>query len=132
VARRIFTVEQARALLPELTPLLAELSQAKRAVDVLQSELASLIEKTRGNGHRVDHERISTIRRDVASTTETIRALAARVTDYGCELKDLEMGLIDFPAERDGRIVYLCWRLGEAAIDYWHELDAGYGGRQPL
>jgi len=55
-----------------------------------------------------------------------------RVQSYGCQLKDMEMGLIDFPAIRDGREVYLCWKLGEEQIGYWHDVEAGYAGRQPL
>jgi hypothetical protein len=61
-----------------------------------------------------------------------INAELVKIHDLGVELKDPAMGLIDFLALRDGREVYLCWRLGETAIDYWHETDTGFAGRQPL
>jgi hypothetical protein len=54
------------------------------------------------------------------------------IQELGCELKDIDMGLVDFPALREGRVVYLCWRYGEDRLRYWHELDAGFAGRQPL
>jgi hypothetical protein len=56
----------------------------------------------------------------------------ARINSWGCELKGVDEGLIDFPSEREGRVVYLCWRLGEDAIRWWHEIDSGFAGRQPL
>ncbi len=56
----------------------------------------------------------------------------AEIDELGITVKDLDMGLIDFPCLRDGREVYLCWKLGEPGIDWWHEIDAGYAGRQPL
>ncbi|TMB93458.1 MAG: DUF2203 family protein, partial [Chloroflexi bacterium] len=61
-----------------------------------------------------------------------IKELAERVQSYGCELKDMEMGLIDFRWLREDREVYLCWKLGEARVEHWHELETGFAGRQPL
>jgi hypothetical protein len=55
-----------------------------------------------------------------------------RITDLGVVLKDLDLGLIDFPHEREGRVVFLCWHPPEESVEYWHDLDAGYAGRQPL
>jgi hypothetical protein len=67
------------------------------------------------------------------------QALAAEIDRYlaelgelGVEFKAFDVGLVDFPGERDGRPIYLCWRLGEPEVEYWHELDAGFAGRQPL
>jgi hypothetical protein len=62
----------------------------------------------------------------------TIAAGIREVVGQGIELKDIDRGLIDFPSPREGRVVYLCWRLGERRIRYWHEVDAGFAGRQPL
>ncbi len=61
-----------------------------------------------------------------------IAAHAREVAESGAIVKDLDMGLLDFPHLRDGREVYLCWRLGEERISWWHEVDAGLSGRQPL
>ena len=63
---------------------------------------------------------------------EEINQRLAKLNEWGIELKGLDEGLIDFPSERDGRTVYLCWKLGEDRIEWWHELDTGFAGRQPL
>lgn len=59
-------------------------------------------------------------------------ACTSTFQDWGCELKDLDAGLVDFPHHRDGQIVFLCWKRGEARIEYWHDLESGFAGRQPL
>ena len=63
---------------------------------------------------------------------ERIHTTLREVTSLGCEVKDLESGLIDFPSTHEGRNVYLCWRLGEDRVTHWHEVDAGFAGRQPV
>ena len=72
------------------------------------------------------------MRREAQALVKRLNELLAEINGLGCELKGLDEGLIDFPTERDGRTVYLCWRLGEERIAYWHELDTGFAGRQPL
>jgi hypothetical protein len=61
-----------------------------------------------------------------------LQYLASEVGSEGCEIKDLESGLIDFPTIWEGREVFLCWKLGEPEVEFWHEIDAGFAGRQPL
>lgn len=63
---------------------------------------------------------------------DRLAELRIELEEIGCELKDFEMGLVDFPSRRDGREVFLCWKLGEPAVSYWHEMKAGYAGRHPL
>src|SRR6266446_4005299 len=63
---------------------------------------------------------------------QTLQALVAELEEFGCVLKDPDVGLIDFLSLRNGREIYLCWLLGEERINYWHYLDAGFAGRQPL
>ena len=63
---------------------------------------------------------------------ERMQAALQGVTALGCHVKDLETGLIDFPATREGRTVFLCWRLGENQVRYWHEIDSGFAGRLPI
>ena len=63
---------------------------------------------------------------------QRLNALLAEINGFGCELKGLGEGLIDFPSKREGRTVYLCWKLGEERIAYWHELDTGFASREPL
>jgi hypothetical protein len=127
--RRLFSIEEANETLPLVTPLLLRLKQDKEQFDQLRRSLDAITPAMQGNGHgavAVDYER--RINDLVTSMSEGIRTLA----EQGIEVKDLNQGLIDFPHLRGGRVVYLCWRLGEGEIAYWHELDTGYAGRQEL
>ena len=72
------------------------------------------------------------LQREVEALSDEIDGFVAELAALGVEVKDFERGLVDFPGERDGRPVYLCWQLGEPEVRFWHELDAGYQGRQPL
>jgi hypothetical protein len=76
--------------------------------------------------------RAEELEREVATLAEELEHFHRELSGLGVEFKDYAMGLVDFPAEHEGRPVYLCWRLGEAAVEYWHEADAGFAGRQPL
>ena len=131
---RLFTWAEANALLPTLEPLLR----------ALQARLAELRDKRRslgglsgrhvgGNGHYLQQEaRAEGVQEEVVRLAHEVEEGVQEVHHYGCELKDIDSGLLDFRALRDDRIVYLCWRLGEQEIAFWHEMEAGFGGRQPL
>ena len=127
---RLFTLDEALALLPTVRQLLTEIQDAKRDLDTRSAELDRLLGLTGGNGH---------LAADVASTRDAVRTAAARLEaliaeldGLGVELKGIEEGLVDFPSKREGRTVLLCYRLGEDTIAYWHELETGFPGRQPL
>ena len=128
---RIFTLDEANALLPRLSEIIGEMQAKQPALARLREELAAMGRTASGNGHLVGKEL-----RDKQQRAEAIAGqldeLLAEVTSFGCELKGLDQGLIDFPAERDGRTVYLCWRLGEGTITHWHDIEAGFAGRQQL
>jgi hypothetical protein len=79
-----------------------------------------------------DEDHLAGQRRRAESLVDEINERLARINSWGVELKGLDEGLVDFPAERDGHTVYLCWKLGEDRIAWWHEIDAGFAGRQPL
>ncbi len=123
--RRLFTLEQANALIPQLDELFTELIALRNELVEQARALGEFGEKVPhdGGGHRANQYVINL--QHLSALLETIHAL-------GCEIKDLQAGLVDFPADRDGRIVYLCWKRGEKRIEYWHELDTGFAGRQPL
>ena len=89
------------------------------------------MKRATGNGHVLE-EQAASLRDTVNSLVEEINNLITQSTNLGCEVKDIDLGLIDFPSWRDQRVVYLCWKLGEEEIAYWHELDAGFASRQPL
>ncbi len=127
--RRYFTVEEARALVPRLRGLLVALQAEKRELDQLLGELRRLAPLAFLNGHGAQLERIEL---RVAELTRAIREKVRVIHQLGVEVKDLDMGIVDFPSLRDGREVYLCWRVDEPTVAYWHDLDAGFRGRQPL
>ena len=127
----IFTLEEADVLLPRLREVLSEMRQKKASLDGLREEQASMTRTAAGNGHLLQEE-VQRKRSEAKALAEGLNDLLDELNGMGCELKGLEQGLIDFPAERQGRTVYLCWRLDEERITHWHELEAGYAGRLPL
>ncbi len=131
MSERRFSREEAEALLPEIAPLMWNAQRLKREHDEAQVKLSELRLKSQGNGHTMEGE-ITTLLSGIQETATEINAIIERVRAQGVEVKDLDMGLIDFPSQREGRTVYLCWKLGEEGIAWWHEMDTGYASRQPL
>jgi len=125
MTRRLFTLAEANALLPGLRPLLEEMAAARQKIVEAEPELWPIIEKALGNG---GGKKAGAMLVHFEAVQRNLQA----ITDLGVEIKDIATGLIDFPSDRDGRIVYLCWRLGEDDIAFWHDLDAGFAGRQSL
>lgn len=128
----LFTLEQAEALLPQVREELAAMQRCKAQIDGLRGALGHAVEKSTGNGHVKDEEGLAVKRREAESLVEQLNERLGRINAWGVELKSIDEGLLDFPHERDGRVVYLCWRLGEERIGWWHDMDAGVAGRQPL
>jgi hypothetical protein len=129
MAQNYFTLEEATALLPRLRTEIAALRAENEEIARCRTQLARLRALLRLNGHTAEALALE------ARATDLLRAIGAQLDGLrmlGIELKDLEHGLVDFPSWREGRVVYLCWRLDEERIGYWHELDAGFQGRQPL
>lgn len=124
VHERHFTKEEANALLPQLTALLSQLREAKEELtDTDAHEALSEAGPTNGGGDQG---------RQVGIAFLEVRRLLETLEEAGLVLRDIDRGLIDFPALIDGREVYLCWELGEDEVGYWHDLEGGYGGREPL
>ena len=126
-----FTCEEAEALLPEITIVLRKIRQCNQDVRTVEKELQVLSVRAMGNGHHL-RERILALQTSMEKYVMDIRRLIDELQVFGCELKDPDKGLIDFLSLRNGREVYLCWHLGEDHIRFWHELDAGFAGRQLL
>jgi hypothetical protein len=124
VHERHFTRAEASALLPQLTTLLSQLRDAKdELTDTETHEALSEAAPTNGGGEQG---------RRVGIAFLELRRLIDTVEQAGIVLRDIDRGLVDFPALIDGREVYLCWELGEEEVAYWHDLEGGYGGREPL
>jgi hypothetical protein len=124
----LFSLDEANALLPELREILTELVQAMETLEQLEGDLTALRRKVRQNGHNLSAEPLA---REQAAR-ETIARVVARIEEIGCELKDPRIGLIDFPSRREGRTIYLCWKLDESTVRFWHPVETGFAGRQPL
>ena len=121
---RHYTLDEARAELQWATGQLAAMRDARDRLTDAQAHEA-LTERSRGNGGGQPG-------RQVGEAFVELQAGLQAFDDRGIVLRDLVRGLIDFPAFRGEREVYLCWVDGEADIEFWHDLDAGYAGRQPL
>jgi hypothetical protein len=124
VHERHFSREEANALLPQLTALLSQLQEAKdELTDTEAHEALSEAASTNGGGEQG---------RQVGVAFLEVRRILETVEQAGIVLRDIDQGLVDFPALMGGREVYLCWELGEDEVGYWHDLEGGYGGREPL
>lgn len=124
IHERHFTRAEANALLPRLTDLLAHLREAKdELTDTEAHEALAEAGPTNGGGEEG---------RQVGVAFLEVRRVLEALEQSGIVLRDIDRGLVDFPAVIDGREVYLCWELGEDDVGYWHDLDTGYGGREPL
>ena len=128
---RTFTLEEATAQLPRLREILMEMRKQKPRVDELRQQILAMTRRATGNGHLVS-QHVRDRQKVAQELVERLNELGEAIKEIGCELKGVEQGLIDFPSEREGRTVYLCWKLGEDTIGYWHELDTGFGDRQAL
>ncbi|HEX6553999.1 MAG TPA: DUF2203 domain-containing protein [Ktedonobacteraceae bacterium] len=126
-----FTREEAEALLPQISVVLREIQVKYESVLQTQEELDALRMQAAGNGYHLQ-DRIMNLQRELSQQAQTLRKLLDELTGLGCVLKDPERGLIDFLSLRNGREIYLCWYLGEERINFWHDLEVGFAGRQPL
>ena len=126
-----FTREEAEELLPRLTELLVEMRERRTEYNRFAAQAVELSDKMRGNGQLAQADS-KTAQEGLEQAVAALNGLAEQINELGCELKDIDQGLIDFRTEMDGREVYLCWKLGEERVDWWHELDTGVAGRQPL
>ena len=129
---RLYTLAEAEAILPQLRDEITAMQDCKRRIDALRGDLQHVAHSATGNGHVKDEAAVANKRRTAESLVDEINERLARINGWGIELKGIDEGLVDFPSERDGRVVYLCWRLGEDRIAWWHDVDAGFAGRRPL
>ena len=131
--QRFFTLAEAERVLPEVERLLRRLIQLKQEYEASDAELSRLAQRiTLIGGMIPPRERIAELRgrkdacgRDLKSTVESIQ-------EIGCQLKDIDAGLVDFPSLYKDEEVYLCWKLGESGIGFWHRVEDGYRGRRPI
>ena len=119
---KLYTVAEANALLPYLAPTLVEL---REKFELAETARESVAHAAAGNGWSEKRERWSV-------TMARVAELMERLQEWGLELRDMATGLVDFPAVVDGKEAYLCWRLGEPEVAYYHSRTEGFGGRRRL
>lgn len=122
---RYFTLAEANEVLNVIRPLLGEALAIRRKILTSQPEVWEAVEKSAGNG---GNKMLSGMVQDFSRFDVLIHQILAT----GVYIKDINIGLLDFPAVRKGRDVYLCWMDGEETIAFWHEVDEGLAGRQPI
>lgn len=120
-----FTLEQANAVVKAIRPMLVEIMGIRQKILARQPQIWQVLAKAAGNGG-------SKAAGVVAAEFERLDSLVREIRGTGAIMKDLDTGLVDFPALRDQREVYLCWKFGEEQIEFWHEIEAGYAGRKRL
>ncbi len=122
---RYFTLQEANETLDIIHPLMEEIQHIRRKIQRDQPDVWPAVVKSAGNG---GNRALSTMVQDF----EKLDALIHRIQEMDVLIKDVNLGLLDFPALKEGREVYLCWQYGEGEIAFWHEVDAGFAGRQPI
>ena len=124
---KIFTVQEANALLPEVRNITGKIQRAHRQLSQYRDQARQASEAAEQGGGGIA-EGVAYAAILTALTTQL-----AELEALGVQLKDFERGLVDFPSLRDGRVVLLCWQLGEGdELEWWHDIDAGFAGRTPL
>jgi hypothetical protein len=129
---RIFTVEEANEALESLRPITERMVAHRRELADAQMRRAELVARIATNGGDLVPSDLRAAAAEVEREGHLVADCVRRITGEGVQVKDVDVGLLDFPARREGEDVLLCWRLGEDEVAYWHGLEEGFAGRKPL
>jgi hypothetical protein len=129
---KLFTIEQANAMLPLVRAITGDLANLARDVMQRRHRLSVLTTGRERKSSDPYADELAQMESELERDAQKLQEYVAELRELGVEPKGAVEGLVDFPSELDGRIVYLCWRLGEPEVLFWHDLEAGFGGRQPL
>jgi hypothetical protein len=130
---RIFSLSEAESTRRDLEPVLMEAMDSRKRVSALDEILNALASRILlMGGMQVPYEKTAKVRFERNRLAESLRTALERISETGCVVKDLDSGLLDFPAVVKNEVVYLCWRLGEDRIRFYHRQDEGFAGRKPL
>ncbi len=125
---RTYSIDEANALVPQVRAVLLQIAVEQRRLEQAHEEMHRRLE---GDGDPAAMEAAGHHEAEMNEIGEGIRTLQAHLEGLGIQVRDMEMGLVDFPAERDGRRVWLCWRLADPRVAFWHPTDEGYATRRP-
>jgi hypothetical protein len=129
---RHFTPEEANAALVEVRPLVEQMVERRREHAEALERQEELEGRIRGNGGGIPPATLAEAAAEIERLERELAGIVDEIGEHGAEVKDLDEGLIDFPALRGGETVLLCWKLGEDEIEYWHRVEDGFAGRRPL
>jgi hypothetical protein len=129
---RHFTPEEANEELEHVRPLVAQLVATRQEHAAALERQEELERKIRGNGGGIPPAELASATAEVDAVARRLARVVDKITSHGAQVKDLDTGLVDFPALHDGETVFLCWQLGEEEIGWWHRVDDGFEGRRPL
>lgn len=129
---RLFTVEEARKMLPLIRQIVTEIVDGHTYLRTRVDQLSALVEKEPGNKNRDDRKAQRNHEAEISAVEHRINEAVQELLHLGIEFKDYSMGLVDFPTRMNNEIACLCWKLGEDDIQYWHSVDSGYAGRKKI
>lgn len=133
MAERTFTLEEAQSLLPVLESLLRTSIDGKKLVESVDAEFQELAHQVfLSGGLLVNVVHMARRKAEREKTIQRVKDAMAEIDAIGVQVKDLEIGLLDFPCKVDGRTILLCWKLGEQGITHWHSTTDGFAGRKPI
>ena len=132
VAERMFTPAEANSALPEVRPVAERLVALRVRMRELERTQRELVTAIGGNGGGYAASDLNAAQSELSGLADAAIACVERLEELGVVVKDLDLGLLDFPAEHDGGEVLLCWHVGEDSVSFWHGLDEGYAGRKPI
>jgi hypothetical protein len=131
--QRLFTLTEAERARQELEPFLVEAMDCRKKLSGLETDLTAVSARIMMmGGVIVPYEKLSALRMEHNQLAESLKSALNRILETGCVIKDLDVGLLDFPAVIDNQDVYLCWKLGEDRIRFYHRQDEGFASRKPL
>ena len=129
---RYFTLEEAQGRVAWLEDVFQAMAPLRERTDQLNDQIRVLLNRIGSNGGGDIEKQLGLSRRTLEETTTLIKEKVEAIQNQGIHVKNIEQGLVDFPSLRDEREVYLCWHVGEEKIRFWHEVEAGFAGRQAL
>jgi hypothetical protein len=130
---KIFTLQEAERLVPTVKQWLQRAIESKSEVETVEGELQGISERINLlGGSEINPAAVLKLKRGKDEALRTLRNVVGQIEASGCLVKDLDRGLVDFPALLGDEEVYLCWKLGEDSIGYWHRVEEGYAGRKPI
>jgi hypothetical protein len=132
MAERSFTPDEANNALEEVRPVAERLVAVRARMRELEQTQGKLVTAIGGNGGGYAASDLNAAQAELVGLADAAIACVQRLEELGVELKDLDLGLLDFPSVRDGREVLLCWHVGEESVEFWHGLEDGYAGRKPI